>query len=610
MIIRRLFELAEREKLAEGIAFVKEAVPFVVQCDAQGRYLGIIDRRGTVEIPAKKKGQPPRTELDDGKEILCPRAHGNTANRGFARFFVDTLPRVLPYIVPAKSEKPKDIQDYEDGIRKSAASRATFWNQVSLAADHCDCASLKAVAELGRSIMADPELAKRIHDEVSHFKPGPGNRCTVACVSDDGITIPELPEVASWYRSYFKGIKDSQSESMPMGLCQITGEVVGIPKSHSFQFKGVRGGLSTGTYLVSMDKDAFQSYELDGTENTRIGQAATNGYSLALQALINDDLPSQGKTCLTVGKSTFLYWTRQPVDLSFMSLLDNPNPDSVRLLLNSAKRGKESTVPDLNDFYLLVLSANAARLVVRDYLEAPLEKISRQLAQWFDDLALVPVEKNDNGGPIPIWKLAQSTAFDGEHGPMVPDRLMMAALRGDPLPEGILNDVLGRLKVDREERCTRQRLSLVKLFLVRKGVRVSEKLDPDECHPAYLYGRLLEIFEEIQSAAIPGVNATVVDKFYTTFSSAPAMVFSRLFANAQNHLRKLRNDKPGAFVNLERKLTTVAAKLPAQAPAGVLALRDQGLFALGFYHQKAERNAEIASRKQARENAEDNGVNN
>lgn len=610
MIIRRLFELAEREKLTEGIAFVKEAVPFVVQCDADGRYLGIIDRRGTIEIPAKKKGQPPKTELDDGKEILCPRAHGNTANQGFARYFVDTLPRVVPYIVPAKSEKPKDIQDYEDGIRKSTASRATFWDQVNSASEHCSSASLQAAAKLGRAIMADQDLAKRIHDDVSRLKPGPGNRCTIACVADGGATIPELPEVASWYRSFFMEIKDSQSESLPVGLCQITGNMAGIPKSHSFQFKGVRGGLSTGTYLVSMDKLAFQSYGLVGTENTRIGQAATNGYSLALQALINDDLPSQGKTSLSVGTGTFLFWTRQPTDLSFMSLLDNPNPDSVRLLLEAARRGKESSLPDPNDFYLLVLSANAARLVVRDYLEAPIEMINRRLAQWFDDLALVSLNENDTGGPIPVSDLAKSTAFKGEHGPMVPNRLMMAALRGDPLPEGILNDVLGRLKADREYRFTRQRLSLVKLFLVRKGVRVSEKLDPDELHPAYLYGRLLEIFEEIQFAAIGDVNAGVVDKFYTTFSSAPAMVFSRLFANAQNHLRKLRNDKPGAFVNLERKLTTVAAMLPAQPPAGVLALRDQGLFALGFYHQKAERNAEIASRKQARDNAEGTGETN
>ena len=178
----------------------------------------------------------------------------------------------------------------------------------------------------------------------------------------------------------------------------------------------------------------------------------------------------------------------------------------------------------------------------------------------------------------------------------------MAALRGDPLPESILNGCLGRLKAEGAEGCTRQRLSLVKMFLVRKGVTVTESLNRDERHPAYLYGRLLQVFDEIQQAALGEVNAGVVDKFYTTFSSAPALIFSRLYANAQNHLRKLRNEKPGAFVNLDRKLTEVSALLPAENPKGLLSLRDQGLFALGFYHQRAETNHERAARKAAKQN--------
>ncbi len=126
---------------------------------------------------------------------------------------------------------------------------------------------------------------------------------------------------------------------------------------------------------------------------------------------------------------------------------------------------------------------------------------------------------------------------------------------------------------------------------------MNETLSVDATHHAYLYGRLLRIFEEIQYAALGDVNANVVDKFYGTFSAAPALVFARLYSNSHNHLRKLKGDKPGAAVELDKRLTEVTGILPAKPPSGTLSLADQGRFALGYYHQKARTFAEIAQRK-------------
>lgn len=605
MIIQRLYELAKRENLLDEISLENHPVPFVVQCDAEGNYLGILDRRGRTEIPAKGKQKEPKIEYDNGKVLPCPRAHGNKANAGFACYFVDTVPRVVPYHFPPKSDKPKDVKDAEEGIRKGDASRQTFWRQVEEAASQCHHKSLEALVKLGRQLRENPEVAARLKADFEKLEPAPpaGSRCALACATDTGLTLTEIPEIKAWYRQFLENLNAGKEAAMPKGICQVTGQIAPIPSSHSFQFKKVRGGLGTGTYLVSMDKPAFQSYGLDGTGNTHIGLEASQAYALALQALIDESLPGTGKTSLMIGDNHFLFWTREPVDLSFMGLLDNPDTDGVASLLQGAQAGKATRSVQANDFYLLVLSANSARLVVRDYLEAPLEEVQKRLAKWFADLAItVPNPSRDDGRHYPLWMLAAATAGPKEVGPLVPDRMVMAALRGDPLPESILSGCLGRLKAEGAEGCTRQRLSLVKLFLVRKGVPVTESLNPDERHPAYLYGRLLQVFDEIQQAALGDVNAGVVDKFYTTFSSAPALIFSRLYANAQNHLRKLRNEKPGAFVNLDRKLTEVSALLPAEKPKGLLSLRDQGLFALGFYHQRAETNHERAARKAARQN--------
>lgn len=591
MIIQRLHELSLRENLAAGLAFEKTAVPFMVSFDAKGNYLGIVDRRSMQTISGKGKSGKPKNILDNGKEILIPRAHGNTANRGFARYFVDTLPRVLPFVFDQKDEP------------KSKASRETFWKQIDHAADETKDTALVAASKLGKNILNDKKLGETIRKDINKLNPELSARCGLLFQSDNGTSLSEKPKISNWYANFFESNSSAKNNELSKGFCQITGKESFLPLSHRFQFKGIPGGLSTGTYLVSLDKDSFQSYGLDRAVNSGIGLDAAQSYSLALQALIEDQLPSQVKSSLRVSGNLFLFWTREPQDLSFMNLLDQADPEAVRALISSAFKGNKSKNTNSNDFYLLVLTGNAARIVVRDYLEAPLEVIQGHLAKWFKDLNLAFMYPGKNEKPYySLYELVKATSGDiGDPLPSTPDRLLMFALGGEPLSDSILSACLRRIKVEGGDGCTRPRLSLVKLFLVRKGVAVTESLNTEEKNPAYLYGRLLEVFDEIQYSALGDVGAGVVDKFYGTFSAAPALLMARLFANAQNHLRKLKNEKPGAFVNLERKLTELVSLLPAKAPKGQLPLRDQGLFALGFYHQRAFRNQEMSDRKAAKE---------
>jgi CRISPR-associated protein Csd1 len=97
---------------------------------------------------------------------------------------------------------------------------------------------------------------------------------------------------------------------------------------------------------------------------------------------------------------------------------------------------------------------------------------------------------------------------------------------------------------------------------------------------------------------MPG-NATVVDRFFGAASSAPASVYGRLLRGAQPHLSKLKRDRPAASRAIERRLEEILAGLPAFPR--VLTLEEQGLFALGYYHQRAFDRAqarEAAARKE------------
>ena len=125
------------------------------------------------------------------------------------------------------------------------------------------------------------------------------------------------------------------------------------------------------------------------------------------------------------------------------------------------------------------------------------------------------------------------------------------------------------------------------------------ELDRDNVEPAYICGRLLAVLDAIQRRALGNPNATLVDKFYGAASSAPASVFGTLLHNTQNHLAKLRKNPSTqpAQRALEGRLMDVMAPLDRFPPT--LTLPEQGLFALGFYHQRAE------DRRAARERAQE-----
>ena len=105
-----------------------------------------------------------------------------------------------------------------------------------------------------------------------------------------------------------------------------------------------------------------------------------------------------------------------------------------------------------------------------------------------------------------------------------------------------------------------------------------------QSHPAYKCGRLLAVIERIQSAAIGNPNATLTDRYYGSASTTPASVFGVLVRMAQPHLSKLRKQREGQAIALERALHDA---MPDQFPT-TLSLTEQGLFALGYYHQRRE----------------------
>ena len=108
-------------------------------------------------------------------------------------------------------------------------------------------------------------------------------------------------------------------------------------------------------------------------------------------------------------------------------------------------------------------------------------------------------------------------------------------------------------------------------------------LDKSRKEPAYLLGRLFAALEKTQSDALGDVGAGFRERYYSSASATPAAVFPRILRTHQHHLAKLEG---GRKVNREKLLQEIMGSLD-DFPKH-LNLNEQGLFAIGYYHQNLD----------------------
>jgi CRISPR-associated protein Csd1 len=169
--------------------------------------------------------------------------------------------------------------------------------------------------------------------------------------------------------------------------------------------------------------------------------------------------------------------------------------------------------------------------------------------------------------------------------------VFLSAVLGKPLSNRFLAAAVGRCRAERD--VTRPRAALLILYFQRKepkeqkGRKFPMSLDPDSTDPAYRYGRLLAVLEALQINYHSGrkPNSTIVDRFYAAASTRPATVFPRLLTLAQNHL------KTASYADFfGRQITEVLDGLDgANGFRPTLSIEQQGRFALGYFHQRADR---------------------
>ncbi len=410
-------------------------------------------------------------------------------------------------------------------------------------------------------------------------------------VGDTGL-ICQRPAIAT-------AAQPTPSIDAPVGLCLVEGRTGPIQRLHS-SIKGVWGAQSSGANVVSFNARAFESYgktERQG-ENAPVGERAAFAYTTALNHLLGKD----SRNRVQVGDASTVFWADRPsrfdgdntlADL-FGESKDDPdrNVRAVAALYDALKTGHLPVEEEDVQFFVLGLAPNAARISVRFWLRAPLAELAPRIRQHFDDLRIV--RRYDSDPPHPsLFRLLTSVALLGKLD-NVPPRLagewMRAILEGTPYPVSLLNAAVVRAKAEQD--VTYLRAAVLKAWLNRDYRRrnahtppnhqhYKEELDVEQTEPPYLLGRLFAVLERIQQQALPGINATIRDRYYGAASTTPVTVFTTLLRLKNAHLRKIHEHQVLFFERLIGEIMLSLSDFPRQ-----LTLQEQGRFALGYYHQR------------------------
>ena len=389
---------------------------------------------------------------------------------------------------------------------------------------------------------------------------------------------------AAWSRHYDGSDGELQQ-------CLVTGKLDTAVAVHP-AIKGVAGAQSSGAAMISFNAPAFCSYGKEQSLNAPVGKYAAFAYTAALNYLLADKTNRH-----QIGDTTVVCWAKgaepQYTDFADFSLFGDNLPeewteddlhDAMKKLADGLPCPELSLNPD-HPFYILGLSPNSARLSVRFFCRDSFGNLAKHVNEHYERLKILGSRYRF----MPLWVLLGATvnqnSKDKSPSPVMAGAVARAVFTGSYYPASLLEATMLRIRAERD--ITPGRAAILKAYYLKNPHDLCPKevltvsLNESSTNIPYTLGRLFAVYEAVQEAANPGLNATIKDKYFNSASATPAVIFSILGNLSQKHLRKL---EAGQRIYYEKQISALKGVLGESYPTR-LSLPEQGSFDLGYYHQ-------------------------
>jgi len=395
--------------------------------------------------------------------------------------------------------------------------------------------------------------------------------------------------------------------------CLVSGKMEPVANIHQ-KIKGVVGAQSAGASLISFNNDAFCSYGKEQSFNSPVSESSMFKYTTALNHLL-----SSQSNRIRIADTTVVFWAdtsekscKEACEDVAKFFFDPPEPEKkeeknvedsrvqdtnkikkIENILNKVRIGKKVNQEDIEadpetKFYILGLSPNNARLAVRFWYVDSIGNLIEKVARHHLDMEVI----RDNYGPryVSIYRLLSETVPQSSDkktvSPLLGGLIMRSILTNTSYPISLYSAILNRVKV--EGSINFIRAGFIKAYLIRlnrAGLSnlnkdlITMSLNEESSSVPYRLGRLFAALEKAQNDTNREMKSTINSKYFSSASSTPAVVFPVLLKLAQHHIAK---SEWGFRSNqLIEQILAGVNEFPAY-----LNLEDQGMFMLGYYHQR------------------------
>jgi CRISPR-associated protein Csd1 len=422
--------------------------------------------------------------------------------------------------------------------------------------------------------------------------------------------VHEDPAIIEYWK---KRSNPTPSKDAAVKTCLVTGK----PFTTEALFPGIKrvpGGTTSGAGLVSFNSKVFESYGWESSENATVSPEASQAVSTALNRLMDPSFETQDgkklpKRYEVIAKDTVIaYWPKG----FWIDPLDEQQGSFSNLLASSWK-GLIPSKDDASPFHAFTLSGSQGRIIVRDYFETTAYELYENLAFHMKSLETTPLTSPAKGkDPPPLYGtnlLLQTTVLDGKSD-SIPAPLAVqfyqAIHKGETykFPEPLIHKALARSRAEIHDDSWKAsyradiRSALLKAYLIRNHnfETIQKAMKPNEPNQAYLFGRILSCFGEMQRLAnLPRtVNADLTTKHYSKFFARPLATYAALGSGYNRHYKTALKNKGGSVSGLSRRLNNELEAIQRHLDFNEttpndknlsFSTKEQALFTLGFHHQ-------------------------